>query len=91
MVRPLGTEEKTMEFARDLMRMYLAAPEGISSPWFNPQTADLLEKHYGLPQDRFKEEKELSNRFGLERLDTIRAKVNAAADPVLAAHWKGQA
>ena len=84
MVRPLGTEEKTMEFARDLMRMYLAAPEGISSPWFTPQTADLLEKHYGLPQDRLREEKELSNRFVMERLDAIRAKVNSAADPVFA-------
>jgi len=83
-VRPLGTEEKTMEFVRDLMQMYLTAPEGISSPWFNPQTADLLEKHYGLPQDRYKEEKELSNRFVLERLETIREKVRSAADPVYA-------
>ena len=80
----MGTEEKTMEFVRDLMQMYLTAPEGISSPWFNPQTADLLEKHYGLPQDRYKEEKELSNRFVLERLETIREKVRSAADPVYA-------
>ncbi len=73
-----------MEFAREMMRMYLAAPEGISSPWFNPQVADLLEQHYGLPQDRYKEEKELSNRFVLERLDAIRAKVFGAADPIYA-------
>ena len=83
-VRPLGTEEKTMEFARDMMRMYLAAPEGVSSPWFNPKVADLLEKHYGLPQDRFREEKEASNRFVMERLDTIREKVRSAPDPVYA-------
>ena len=83
-VRPLGTEEKTMEFARDMMRMYLDAPEGVSSPWFNPQVADLLERHYGLPQDRFREEKALSNRFVLERLDAIREKVNTAPDPVYA-------
>lgn len=84
MVRPLGTEEKTMEFARDMMRMYLSAPEGVSSPWFNPQVADLLEKHYGLPQDRYREEKELSNRFVLERMDLIREKVRSAPDPVYA-------
>jgi len=73
-----------MEFARDMMRMYLDAPEGVSSPWFNPKVADLLEKHYGLPQDRFREEKELSNRFVMERLDSIREKVNQTPDPVFA-------
>ena len=83
-VRALGTEEKTMAFARCLMRMYLDAPAGVSSPWFNPKVADLLEQHYGLPQDRYKEEKELSNRFVLERMDTIREKVASAPDPVYA-------
>ena len=83
-VRPLGTEEQAVEFAKDMMRMYLDAPDGVSSPWFNPQVADLMEKHYGLPQDRFREEKLLSNRFVLERLDTIREKVRSAPDPVYA-------
>ena len=83
-VRPLGTEEQTMAFARDMMRMYLDAPEGVSSPWFNPQVSNLLTKHYGLPEDRYKEEKELSNCFVMERLDTIREKVRSAADPVYA-------
>ena len=83
-VRPLGTEEQAMEFAKDMMRMYLAAPEDISSPWFNPQVSDLLVKHYGLPEDRYREEKEQSNRFVLERLDTIREKVRSAPDPVYA-------
>ena len=83
-VRPLGTEEQAMAFARDMMRMYLDAPENVGSPWFNPQTADLMLKHYGLPLDRMKEEKELSNRFVLERLDLIREKVESAADPVFA-------
>ena len=83
-VRPLGTEEQAMAFAKDLMRLYLEAPEGVSSPWFNPQTSDLMLKHYGLPLDRMKEEKELSNRFVMERLDLIREKVQSAADPVFA-------
>ena len=83
-VRPLGTEEQAMEFAKDMMRMYLAAPEDVASPWFNPQVSDLMVKHYGLPEDRFREEKEQSNRFVLERLDTIREKVRSAADPVYA-------
>ena len=83
-VRPLGTEEQAMAFARDMMRMYLEAPEDVASPWFNPRTADLMLKHYGLPLDRMKEEKELSNRFVMERLDLIRQKVEAAEDPVFA-------
>ena len=83
-VKPLGTEEQAMAFAKDLMRLYLEAPEGVSSPWFNPQTSDLMLKHYGLPLDRMKEEKELSNRFVIERMDLIREKVGSAEDPVFA-------
>ena len=81
-VKPLGTEQQAMEFVRDLMQMYLDAPKDVGSPWFNPQTADLMLKHYGLPLDRMKEEKELSNAFVLERLDLIRQKIQTSADPV---------
>ena len=84
LVRPLGTEEQTMAFVQDLMRMYLEAPEGISSPWFTPQTSDLLSKHYGLPEDRFVKEKQASNAFVLERMADIRLKAEAAEDPVFA-------
>ena len=83
-VKPLGTEQQTLEFAKDMMRMYLDAPQDVGSPWFNPQTADLMRKHYGLPLDRMKEEKELSNAFVLERMELIREKVRSASDPVYA-------
>lgn len=84
LVRPLGTEEQTMAFARDMMLMYLAAPEGVSAPWFSPQTAKLLHEHYGLEIDRYRKEKQDSNRFVLERMDLLRQRVKAAPDPVLA-------
>ena len=84
LVRPLGTEEQTMAFARDLMRMYLDAPADVSSPWFNPQVAELLHRHYGLPLDRFRQEKAESNRFVLERMEDIRSRIARADDPVLA-------
>ena len=84
LVRPLGTEEQTMAFVQDLMRMYLEAPEGISSPWFTPQTSDLLSKHYGLPEDRFVQEKLQSNAFVLERMADIREKARSAEDSVFA-------
>ena len=83
-VRALGTEEQTMAFAKDMMRMYLAAPEDVASPWFNPQVADLLRKHYGIDYDRYAQDKRTSNRFVLERMDRIRQKVRAASDPVFA-------
>lgn len=84
LARSLGTEAQAGIFAKELMKLYLAAPEGVSSPWFNPKVADLLHEMYGLEIDRFREEKRQSNRFVLERMDQIREKVTSAQDPVLA-------
>lgn len=77
-------EAAATAFAKDLMALYLSAPEGISSPWFAPGVAALFEKHCGLEPDRFRQEKIDSNRFVLERLDTIRAQTEAAEDPLYA-------
>lgn len=84
LARSLGTEEQAMAFAKRLMQLYLDAPEGVSSPWFGPAAADILHEMYGLPIDRFRQEKIDSNRFVLQRMDTIREKVRSAADPILA-------
>lgn len=84
LVRPLGSEAQAMEFAKRLMQLYMDSPAGVSSPWFGPQVADLLHEMYGLPIDRFREEKLASNRFVLERLDQIRDRVRSAPDPVYA-------
>ena len=84
-VRPLGTEEQTMEFIREVLRLYLEGPTDVPSTWFNPQISDLLQTRYGLPEDRMRQEKLDSNRFVLERLEVIREKVRAAADPLYAA------
>ena len=83
-VRSLGTEEQANRFTRELLKLYLSAPEGVGSPWFGPATTDLLHEIYGLDLDRYREEKEISNRFVLERLDQIRSRVEAAQDPVYA-------
>ena len=84
LVRPLGTEEKAMAFAKELMKHYIDAPEGVSSPWFSPKVADLLHEMYGLPIDRFRQEKLESNRFVMERFEQNRKKVESAPDPVFA-------
>ena len=84
LAQTLGTEEQAMAFAKEIMKLYLSAPEGVSSPWFGPKIADLLHDMYGLDYDRFRQEKLDSNRFVLERLPAIREKVTGAKDPVLA-------
>ncbi len=84
LVRPLGTEEQTTAFAKEIMKLYLSAPEGVTANWFGPAVADLLHEMYGLEIDRFRQEKLESNRFVLERMDQIRDMVRSAPDPVLA-------
>lgn len=80
----LGSSETALAFGKDLMRMYLDAPEGISSPWFSPQVAGLFQKHYGMGDNQYEEEKRMANRFVLERFDQMQAMVQQAQDPVFA-------
>lgn len=84
LARKLGTEEQAMTFARELMKLFLSAPADAASPWFGPAASNLLHEIYGLPIDRFRQEKIDSNRFVMERFHQIREKVTAAPDPVLA-------
>lgn len=84
LVRPLGTEAKTTAFAKEIMKLYLDAPPDASAPWFGPKVADLLHDMYGLPIDRFRQEKIDSNQFVLARMDDIREKVFSAPDSLLA-------
>lgn len=82
--RAMAGDEAATAFAKELMQMYLDAPKEKGSPWFGPGVTELLQKHCGLTEDRFKEEKEMSNRFVLERLDAIRSRIAAAEDPLYA-------
>ena len=84
LVRTLGSEEKTTAFVRALMDLILRTPADASSPSLGPGISDLLHDMYGIPLDRFREEKEQSNRFVLERLPAIRARAENRADPILA-------
>lgn len=82
--RTLGDEATATAFARALMRLYLDVPEGTSTPSLGPAINDLFVRFYHLNPDRFRQEKEDSNRFVLTRLDTIRTKAETAPDPVYA-------
>ena len=81
----LGDEQTAMAFAKELMQQYLEAPEDASSPTLGPGANALFQKYYGLEPDRFRKEKEESNRFVLARLDEIRSRVEQAEDPLYAA------
>ena len=82
--RSLGTDEQATHFARDLMKMLLDGPPEMVSPFYAPRIAELFQEHYGLPLDRYQEEKEVSNRFALEHMDRIRSSVASAEDPLYA-------
>ena len=77
-------EEKTLAFAKELMGVYQNAPEDVSSPWFNPVVSELFSRHFGLGEDQYIAEKEMANRFVMERFDTISSIAETAEDPVLA-------
>ena len=80
----LGSEEQVTAFTRDLMRILCDGPVEMSAPFYTPDIAKLFTEHFGLADDRFTEEKELSNRFCMERLDRISGMVRSADDPLYA-------
>ena len=81
----LGDDEKLTTLSKRLLQLYLDAPENASSPYLGPATHALLQEIYGIPDDRMQQEKQDSNRFVLERLDSIRSRIDQAKDPVYAA------
>ena len=80
----LGDAETNERFAKALLRLYANAPEGISTPWLSDKINDLFVQFYSLDPDRYRAEKEQSNRFVLSRLDLIKAKLEQTEDPVYA-------
>ncbi len=83
-VTPLGTDQQTMDFARELMKLYLDGPADVPSTWFTPEITRLLHERYGLGLDRFRQEKLDSNTLVLSHMAPIRQRVEQAADPLLA-------
>ena len=83
--RALGDEATATAFLRELMKLYAELPEEASSPTLSPRTALLLQKFYGLDPDRYKEEKRLFNAFVMERLDSVRSRIDAAKDKLYSA------
>ena len=83
--RTLGDEATATAFAKKVMELYLSAPEHATSPWFGPHVADLFYEFYGITEEqRYRQEKQESNAFVLERMDAIREAISQAEDPVYA-------
>ena len=61
----LGKAETATAFAKALMQAYLDAPDDVASPYFSPIVSRLLAQFYGITEDRYTEEKQLSNQFVL--------------------------
>lgn len=80
----MGTPEQAMEFARGLMEMYLRHPADVSSLVFGPEVTALFRRIYGISENRFREEKEASNAFVMERMARLEATAENAEDPVYA-------
>ena len=84
LAKSLGDGDALTAFCRDLMRLCANIPPEASTVHICPEISDLFRKHFGTPEDRYLEEKALSNAFVLERLPQIRALAESAPDPVLA-------
>lgn len=80
----LGDEATAVAFARELMQLYLDAPDHVASPWFGPGVSALFQKYYGVGEDRYVQEKLDSNRFVMERFADIEQRVQSQPDPVYA-------
>lgn len=79
-----GDDVQVTAFARDLMRMLLDGPEEMAAPYYSPQIAGLFHQHFGLPMDRYKQEKADSNAFALSHMDEVRQTVAESDDPLYA-------
>ncbi|MBQ8797008.1 MAG: DUF89 family protein [Oscillospiraceae bacterium] len=84
-VGPLGSEAQLTVFLKKWMEMASKYDESIDSARCGYYTNCLVKEIYGIdPADEMKKDREESNRFVVERLDHIRTRVEAAADPIYA-------
>ncbi len=84
-IRKFGTEEQQTAITKEIMNLFSQRQTPVTSAELGMLTDKAVREYFGLEADRLKEEKDFSNRFVLERLDTIGSKINARKDPVFAA------
>ena len=78
-------ENKAVGFAQELLQELNEALNGTNSALLGSKINGLYQKHFGLSQDRFVQEKKESNAFVKPRLEAITQLVEQQSDPVFAA------
>lgn len=85
LARELGGEDQATAYAKEILEVIAKAPEDMDSTWLGSISDGMMQRIYGLDPNRLREEKDLSNRFVLDRLPQIRGRIDRAEDPVYAA------
>ena len=85
LARTLGTDEQATHIARMLTRRFCESPADMDSALLGGLCDQEINQYFGIDPDRMRQEKEMSNRFVLDRLDTIRRRIDGAEDPIYAA------
>lgn len=83
--RELGDDQTAYDFSKAVMQLFIDAEPDANSSRIGARINHLFMQFYGVPQDQYRAEKEASNRFVMQRLDSIRQQVRQAEDPVLTA------
>lgn len=84
-IRNFGTEQQQTEITKEIMNLFSQRKTPVTSAELGMLTDKAVREFFGLEQDRMKKEKDLSNRFVLERLGDIEKRVKSQKDPVFAA------
>lgn len=83
-IRSYGTPEQATLMAKEMLNMLgQSGPEADSALLGGLVDARILE-FFGITEDVMAQEKEMSNRFVLERIDSIRSRIQSAKDPLFA-------
>ena len=83
--RQLGTDEQATELGKALARHYGNSAPDMDSAYFGMLMDREFQRIYGVDPDRMRKEKEMSNRYVMERLEDIRSRIEKAEDPVYGA------
>lgn len=84
-IRSSGTAEQATEMAKEMLRMLGESPASADSALLGALVDNRIKEFFGITEDLMLSEKQQSNAFVLERIDSIRDRIKKANDPVFAA------
>ncbi len=84
-IRSFGTSEQATEMAKEMLRILGEAPADADSALLGAIVDNRIKEFFGISEDLMLAEKQQSNAFVLERIDSIRDRIKKANDPIFAA------